>query len=63
MIYCYYRQCTITDNHEKKQGFLVTTSAQRQILLKNAKTLKECKVWIDRQLAHLAIEQTNLTEP
>lgn len=63
MIHCYYRQCTITGNHEKKQGFLVTTPAKTQILLKNATTLQECKIWIDRQLAHLAIEQTNLTGP
>lgn len=58
MIYCYYRQCTITDNHQKKQRFLVTTPAKTQILLKNAATLEKCKLWIDRQLERLAIEQT-----
>lgn len=63
MIYCYYRQCTITDNHEKKQGFLVITPAKTQILLKNATTLQECKIWIDKQLAKLAIKNANLKEP
>lgn len=53
----FYRGCSIQN---EKQRYLIVTPAQTKISTKNAESFEDCKNWIDRQLAHWAIEKLNL---
>ncbi|MEG3920712.1 MULTISPECIES: hypothetical protein [unclassified Microcoleus] len=49
-----YRDCTITP---QDLGFLIQFPSGAKVLIKDAKSFEDCQKWIDRQLAHLAIEK------
>lgn len=49
-----YRGCTIT---LQRLGFLTQFLSGDKVLSKDAFALADCQTWIDRQLAHLAIEK------
>ena len=51
----YYRGCHITNNHDKKVGFMIISPTKQAVYMKDAVTFEQCKEWIDRQLACLAI--------
>lgn len=50
----WYRGCTITP---AELGFLIQFTSGNKVLIKDAKSFADCQNWIDRQLAHLAIER------
>lgn len=49
-----YRDCTITP---QALGFLIQFPSGAKVLIKDAQSFNDCQNWIDRQLAHLAIER------
>lgn len=49
-----YRSCTITP---QKVGFLIQFTSGDKVLIKDACSFADCHNWIDRQLAHWAIER------
>jgi len=50
----WYRGCIITP---QELGFLIQFPSGAKVLIKDAKSFQDCQNWIDRQLAHLAIER------
>jgi len=50
----YYRGCSLTP---QEVGFLIQFPSGNKVLIKDAKSFEDCQKWIDRQLAHLAIEK------
>jgi hypothetical protein len=50
----WYQGCIITP---AKLGFLIQFRSGNKVVIKDAKSFEDCHNWIDRQLAHLAIEQ------
>lgn len=50
----WYRGCIITPT---ELGFLIQFPSGNKVLIKDAKFFADCHNWIDRQLAHLAIER------
>lgn len=49
-----YRYCTITP---QALGLLIQFLFGAKVLIKDAKSFEDCQNWIDRQLAHLAVEK------
>jgi hypothetical protein len=52
----FYRGCTI-HNYEEERGLVIITPTLQKICIKNALIFDECKWWIDRNLAKLAINK------
>ncbi len=52
----FYRGCIISP--KKEGGFLIETPTKKQIWVKDATILDDCKNWIDKQLARLTIYKT-----
>ncbi len=49
-----YRGCTITP---QALGFLIQFPSGDKVVIKDGLSFEDCQKWIDRQLAHLAIEK------
>jgi hypothetical protein len=49
-----YKSCLIT---QTELGFLIEFSSGNKVLIKDAKSFLDCFGWIDRQIAHLAIQK------
>ncbi len=54
MLNKWYRGCIITP---QQVGFLIQFPSGAKVLIKDARSFEDCLKWIDRQLAHLAIER------